>query len=210
MPLPLLSARNREDKMGLKDINVKGIGTESVLVGAVWAGDGDCFMTILPGAENVTSPRRVDLDAAEWKELMRVSDAQETEVDAVDPDTGKVTRAIVRKCERQVSKHISWQVFRRDNFRCRYCGCDDKPMTVDHLVTWESGGPTIEENLVTSCGRCNNLRGETPFDEWLRSGVYKSRAKGLTPMEKFANQALVPTLINIPRNPITVKGKKRR
>jgi hypothetical protein len=196
--------------MGLEEIKVEGVGTEFVLVGAVFAGEDDCFFVTIPGKEHITQPRIVNLTAAEWKQMLRVADLKEVEVDAMDPATGKVVRAVVRKCERQVSKHISWQVFRRDGFQCRYCGADDVPMTVDHLVTWESGGPSIEENLVTSCGRCNNLRGEMPLADWLKSSIYKKRSKGLSMSEKFANQALLPTLDAIPRVPIKLKkGKKQ-
>ena len=119
-------------------------------------------------------------------------------------------RAIIRKCERQVSQHISWKVYRRDNFRCRYCGFEDGPLTVDHLVTWESGGPTTEENLVACCKRCNNRRGETPFDEWLKDPYFLRVSQGLSMSEKFSLQALLPTLADIPRNPIVRKRSKKK
>lgn len=195
--------------MALTDIDLAGVGTKTALVGAVFAGEDDCFMVLIPGKEDTTTPRPVALDTVEWKTFLRQTDLQEISIMVEDAETGKLKRALLRKCERQVGKHISWNVFRRDNFTCRYCGAKDKPLTVDHLVTWESGGPTTEENLVASCGKCNNTRGEMPYDEWLKDPYYQRVKKGLDYATRFANDALVPTLANIPRTPIKEPGKKR-
>jgi len=197
--------------MSLLDINLPGVGREVVLVGAVFAGENDSYFVTIPGKEDTPTPRQVSLTSDEWKTFLRQTDLMEVEV-TVEDEHGKLKRAIIRKCERQVSRHISWVVFRRDGFACRYCGRDDGPLTVDHLITWESGGPTTEENLVACCGRCNNLRGETPLAEWFMSSVYKRVSARLTMQQKFANQALVGTLANIPICVIKEKkpGKKRR
>jgi hypothetical protein len=80
---------------------------------------------------------------------------------------------------------------------------------VDHLVTWESGGPSIEENLVASCSKCNNARGETPYEEWLMSPYYKRVSANLGYQDKFANQVIVSRLANIPVTPLK-PGKKRK
>lgn len=56
-----------------------------------------------------------------------------------------------------VSKRLRYEVFRRDGFRCRYCGAgpDDCKLTVDHVVPDALGGDTKPENLVTACADCN-------------------------------------------------------
>ncbi len=198
--------------MSLRDINMTEIGRSIQLVGAVYGDSSDeAFVVLVPGADpvKVASLKNVTLTLDEWQEFLRQTDLVEVEALVRDPDTGKVAKAIVRKSSRQVAKTTSWVVFRRDGFRCRYCGTEDVPMTVDHLVTWESGGPSIEENLVTSCSRCNNARGETPFEDWLVSGYYKRVSAKLGYAEKFANQGLIPTLEDIPRTPLK-PGKKRK
>lgn len=53
-----------------------------------------------------------------------------------------------------VSKRIRFEVLRRDNYTCRYCGgsAPDVKLTVDHVMPVALGDPT---NLVTACKDCN-------------------------------------------------------
>ena len=60
-------------------------------------------------------------DTEDWKKVLRQTDLLETEVLALSED-GKLTKAILRKSQRQIEARISWNVFRRDGYRCRYCG----------------------------------------------------------------------------------------
>jgi len=50
-----------------------------------------------------------------------------------------------------------YNVFRRDDFTCLYCGARPAPssLTLDHVVPRAHGGATAWDNLVTACGRCN-------------------------------------------------------
>ncbi len=50
-------------------------------------------------------------------------------------------------------------IFKRDNYRCQYCGADKKPLTIDHIVPKVKGGQDSWTNLVTACQKCNNLKG---------------------------------------------------
>jgi len=50
-------------------------------------------------------------------------------------------------------------VMERDGHRCVYCNTAGD-LDVDHVVPASRGGPTVEGNLVTSCRRCNNLKGD--------------------------------------------------
>ncbi|AXQ63941.1 HNH endonuclease [Gordonia phage Horus] len=56
-----------------------------------------------------------------------------------------------------VSKRVRYEVFRRDNNRCRYCGATapETPMTIDHVVPTALGGSDDPSNLVTACRDCN-------------------------------------------------------
>ncbi len=51
------------------------------------------------------------------------------------------------------------EVFRRDRFRCVYCGERVTQPTIDHVIPRHRGGPHSWENLVTACPRCNRLKG---------------------------------------------------
>lgn len=199
--------------MPLRDINMAEVGRSIQLVGAVYADQQKHYLVMLPdeadGIEHEFT-KVVGLTLDEWNEFLRQTDLVEVEaLVAGAGENGKPGKAIVRKCQRQVAKHTSWVVYRRDEYTCRYCGADDVPLTVDHLVTWESGGPSIEANLVTSCGKCNNKRGEMPFVDWLNDPYYRRVSAKLSHAQRFANQALVPTLANIPVTPLKA-GKKRK
>jgi 5-methylcytosine-specific restriction endonuclease McrA len=72
-------------------------------------------------------------------------------------------------------------------------------MSVDHLVLWEEGGPTIEVNLITACKKCNKVRGNTSYAEWLKHPRYKNVSAKLKPEVRAANEALLATLDAIPK-----------
>lgn len=56
-----------------------------------------------------------------------------------------------------VSKRLRYEVLRRDNHQCRYCGgtAPDVKLTVDHVVPVALGGGDEPENLVAACRDCN-------------------------------------------------------
>ena len=99
-------------------------------------------------------------------------------------------------------------MYRRDHYRCRYCGANDVPLTVDHLVLWEEGGPSTEENLVSACKDCNKTRGNTPYHLWLRDSYYKRVSANLPPMIQEANERIAHTLDGIKTHPL--KGNRSR
>lgn len=51
-------------------------------------------------------------------------------------------------------------VFARDDHTCQYCGRTDAPLTIDHVVPRSRMGSTTWSNVVASCIRCNNLKGD--------------------------------------------------
>ena len=195
--------------MPLFNIPMKEVGLTIQLVGAIYADSEQQYHMYLPGEDQGRFNRAVgELTLEEWSRFLQQTDFVEVECLVKDPETKQIGRAILRKSERQVSQGISWQVFRRDGFKCRYCGAEDVPLTVDHLITWESGGPSIPANLVAACRKCNGARGETPYADWLQDPYYKKVSQNLGYEERFANQALVPTLAKIPINPRM--GKRNR
>lgn len=71
-------------------------------------------------------------------------------------------------------------------------------MTVDHVICWEVGGPSIEENLVTSCRKCNKLRGNMLYGDWLNSKEYQERSRGLSEKDLQKNLDVLEILDKIP------------
>jgi len=168
----------------------------------------ETYMCPLPGEDIHIRLNTLNMDHEDWKKFIQQSDLQEIEVMA--SVNGKMKKIIARKTERQISAGVSWNVFKRDNYTCRYCGKDDVPLTVDHLVLWKNGGPSIEENLVSSCKKCNKTRGDIEYADWLESDKYLELSKNLSLDVKRFNKFLVETLKHIPvRLHIPSRGKKK-
>ncbi|MEU9333181.1 HNH endonuclease [Streptomyces sp. NPDC048290] len=57
-----------------------------------------------------------------------------------------------------VSKRLRYEILRRDNHTCRYCGASapDAPLRVDHVIPVALGGTDTPANLVTACEPCNS------------------------------------------------------
>lgn len=62
-----------------------------------------------------------------------------------------------------VSKRLRYEVLRRDNHTCRYCGATapDVPLRVDHVTPVALGGTDTPDNLVTACEPCNSGKSST-------------------------------------------------
>ncbi len=58
---------------------------------------------------------------------------------------------------KSISKGLRFDVFSRDNFRCRYCGipAEYTVLHIDHVVPVVMGGTNDFDNLVTACISCN-------------------------------------------------------
>jgi len=202
--------------MAMTDEELRKFGNTIQLVGGVWAGEGKAYLCLFPGEnadvysgqgkvlmspETDTEEMKVhvlNMDSPEWERFLRQTDIMETEILAKARD-GSLVKAIARKSSRQVEQNVSWRVFKRDGYACRYCGKDDLPLTVDHLVRWEEGGPSIEANLLSACRKCNRTRGDQSYVEWLNSGYYRMVSAALDQGVREANVAVVPTLDSVPR-----------
>lgn len=60
-----------------------------------------------------------------------------------------------------LSKKVRFEIFKRDNFQCQYCGKKPPktPLEVDHVIPVSKGGTNDDYNLVTSCFDCNRGKG---------------------------------------------------
>lgn len=78
---------------------------------------------------------------------------------------------------KSLSKKLRFEVFKRDSFKCQYCGLSapDVVLHVDHINPIAKGGGKEITNLITSCASCNLGKGARPLDD--RSVVEKQRAQ---------------------------------
>ena len=56
-----------------------------------------------------------------------------------------------------ISTRTRFEVFKRDGFKCLYCGRTPPAVLlhVDHIIPVCGGGDNSRDNLATSCDKCN-------------------------------------------------------
>lgn len=185
------------DKLDFKDLNLYDIGDTIQMSGALYTGKGKAILVTFPEDHEEVSNlpvHHLKMTSEQWGAFLRQTDLLE-----VQPVSGTNEKAILRKSTRQIEQAVSWKVYKRDSYSCRYCGNADIPLTVDHLVRWEEGGPSIEANLVAACRKCNKTRGDTSYADWLKHPHYLKVSVRLKPEVRAANEALMGTLAGIPR-----------
>lgn len=65
-------------------------------------------------------------------------------------------------------KRISNNVFKRDNYTCKYCGKRGGKLEVDHVIPFSKGGSDDLSNLVTSCRHCNAQKHDKTLEEFMK------------------------------------------
>jgi 5-methylcytosine-specific restriction endonuclease McrA len=185
--------------MKFSELDLLAIGNTIQMAGAIFVGDGKTLLCYFPkDVEDGTRAEVLEMTTDDWQQFIRQTDILEAEVLARSSD-GALTKTILRKSARQIDAIVQWQVFRRDGYACRYCGRNDVPLTVDHLVCWEEGGPSTLENMVSSCKKDNKIRGNLTYEEWLRHPRYLQVSKSLSEDVRALNERVAGTLAAIPR-----------
>lgn len=87
-----------------------------------------------------------------------------------------------------VSRRLRFEILRRDNYTCRYCGASapDAPLTVDHVIPRALGGDDEPTNLVTACQDCNSGKGSTSPDEATVADVEEKALQWAKAIERAA------------------------
>jgi hypothetical protein len=177
------------------------VGNTIGMTGMVLArgGENKMYLCLFPQETRDNAEIEVlPMNQEQWLTLLKQTDIVETEVLALAADKS-VVKTVLRKSQRTIDSGVQWTCFKRDGYACRYCGNDSCPLTVDHLVCWEVGGPSIPENLVTACRKCNKVRGNDTYEDWLVSNHYTRVSTKLSPEVRAANAKLAATLPGIPR-----------
>jgi hypothetical protein len=87
-----------------------------------------------------------------------------------------------------ISKRLRYEVLRRDNHTCRYCGSTtpDVKLTVDHVVPTALGGSDEPSNLVAACADCNAGKSSSSPDAPLVDDVAQDDLRWARAMERAA------------------------
>jgi hypothetical protein len=78
---------------------------------------------------------------------------------------------------RSISKKLRFEVFKRDSFKCQYCGkcAPDVILHVDHIHPVSKGGENDILNLITACADCNGGKSDRLLSD--QSVMAKQRAQ---------------------------------
>lgn len=87
------------------------------------------------------------------------------------PSVIRLNRMVKRP--RPMVKLTRREIFRRDHYKCQYCGRSTNELTIDHVIPRRLGGETRWDNVVSACQRCNHLKGGMTPEQ---SGMYPRRA----------------------------------
>jgi 5-methylcytosine-specific restriction endonuclease McrA len=71
---------------------------------------------------------------------------------------------------RGIPREEAMKIFKRDHYKCQYCGMDGLArfenwlvLSIDHVHPQAAGGPRRLDNLVTACQPCNVIKGTRVF-----------------------------------------------
>jgi len=94
-----------------------------------------------------------------------------------------------------VSKRLRYEILRRDNHACRYCGAaaPDVKVTIDHVLPVALGGTDTPDNLVTACADCNSGKTSTTPDAPLVANVAEDALRWAGAMALASREALEDT-----------------
>lgn len=89
------------------------------------------------------------------------------------------------KKRKSLSKKIRFDIFKRDEFQCQYCGISppNVVLEIDHIRPVSNGGDNSEENLITACFDCNRGKAANEL-----SAVPDTLAKKMKVVEEKAEQ----------------------
>lgn len=176
----------------MKRERLEKYGNELTIIGFVVGNDKEKEIVVFPGEGPLGNPPELEPSRDDLVKIFNQLDTLEI--------TG-IEKAILRKSQRHIEEGMKWEVFRRDDFTCRYCGIDHVPMTVDHIVLWEDLGLTDPDNLLCACRKCNKTRGNMQYPDWLNSEFYRTRSANLTLAQKQANIDAWPIATALPVRP---------
>jgi len=77
------------------------------------------------------------------------------------------THGRIRKSSPASDAFNNRMLFRRDNYRCMYCGLDfaNSELTRDHIIPTSRGGRDTWVNVVAACKRCNHFKADRTPEE---------------------------------------------
>jgi len=82
------------------------------------------------------------------------------------------------------------------NYQCAYCGTEDKPMSLDHIIPQAKGGSNKSNNVLCACTSCNADKAHEDWIIWFIQQPFfteerRQRIEDWMKLEEEPNQLLV-------------------
>lgn len=108
--------------------------------------------------------------------------------DSIPETTGNVTEPR----RKAVAKRLRFEILRRDNYACRYCGqmAPDVKLVVDHVIPVVLGGLDEPTNLVTACTDCNAGKSSAAPDQEIVADVEQDALRWRAAMMRATAMAI--------------------
>jgi len=118
------------------------------------------------------------LKVIDWKRAVRLLTLEKVEVvEEYEREIHAVTFAIKLPSVLRLLRYVKYRkkeikfsranIYARDQFQCQYCQhkFEAQDLTFDHVIPKRYGGRTEWTNIVTSCYRCNRVKGGKSLKE---------------------------------------------
>lgn len=114
-------------------------------------------------------------------------------VELVKFDTQQIINPEISGVEYQQGELAGYEVreylLEKWNRTCIYCGAQNIPLQVEHIIPRANGGSNRVSNLTLACQPCNQKKGSKPIDEFLKNKpdlLRKIKAQAKAPLKDAA------------------------
>lgn len=92
-----------------------------------------------------------------------------------------------------LSQRLRFEILRRDNHKCKYCGrsAPEVTLSVDHVIPVALGGSDKPSNLVTACRDCNSGKTSSTPDQQIVEDVDEAALQWSAAMAQAAEELLL-------------------
>lgn len=136
---------------------------------------------------------RVDTTMSWMKRLMRIAPVSGFAVESVKFDTQKMLNPEVSGKEYQQGELAGYEVreylLEKWGRKCAYCNAENVPLQIEHIVPRARGGSNRVSNLTLACRECNQSKGASLLEEFLKGKpelLRRIKSRVLAPLSSAA------------------------
>lgn len=96
-------------------------------------------------------------------QTLRMDRMRRSDIPAPEGMEGKIMKLFPNNAN--LPRELLIKIWDRDGEACRYCGKNQKPFHIDHVIPVSRGGKNTLENLVVSCEKCNTTKKDRLLEE---------------------------------------------